>query len=63
VSQLVRVGSQVGKLLSELAHQVGEPVGNGVALVLRRVSPLLGVLQQGDQQERDDRCGRLMISC
>jgi len=42
--------------LGQLAHQVGEPVGDGVELVLDGlVGPFLHVLQRCDEKERHDR--------
>ena len=39
----------------EVLHQVGHAVGKGIELVVQRVlGPALGVLQHGDEKERQD---------
>src|SRR5205807_7763555 len=55
-AQLLDVLVQTVILSGYVFHQIGEPVSNGVELVLGGlVVPGLGVLQERDQQERDDR--------
>ena len=55
VTQFVPVPGQCGFVGREFAHQVAQCVGDRVELVPGVVGPLLSVLQQRDQQERDDR--------
>src|SRR5918995_4002177 len=59
-AQLVNVGAQTWRLVELGAHEVGQGVGDGVELVLRRgVGAGLAVLEQRDHQKGHDRGGRV----
>jgi hypothetical protein len=50
--------------IAQLAHQIPPPVGEGVELLLHsRVGARLSVLQQRDEQKRNDRRHRVDPSC